>query len=189
MFAIYARVRLIKKPIWMDDFCVKYNQPYDYHITLIQCRFIDETEISKLKEKVDRFFAPPAGGLTIPNHKIEVDFSIPVIDNEGAEKGEACILINAKKNDKLINLQKNLVELMVDYKDFYKPKLEEYELNFEPHITVAMDLDKKQFIEAKKDFKDDFECIGLVDEIVLSIVNEITPDESNNPNNLIIYKL
>lgn len=189
IFAIYARVRLIEKPNWLDDFCKKYGQPYDYHITLTQCRFISDADIPKLKEKVDRFFAPPAGGLSIPNHKIEVDFSIPEIDDEGVEKGEGCIMINAVKNDELINLQKNLVELMVDHKDFYKPKYQEYERNFEPHITVAMDLDKEQFDSAIKDFRDDFRCVGVVDEIVLSIVNKISPEESNNPNNLTIYKL
>lgn len=185
IFAIYTRVNLIKKPTWLDDFCKKYNQPYDYHITLVQCRFIDEVEIPKLKEKVDEFF----NGLSISDHKIEVDFSIPVIDDGGVEKGEGCIMINAVKNDQLINLQKNLVKLIVNYKDFYKPKLEEYERNFEPHITVAMDLDKEQFESAIKDFRSDFQCIGIVDEVVLSIVNEISPEESKNINNLTLYKL
>jgi len=185
IFAIYAKVRLINKPTWLDGFCIKYNQPYDYHITLIQCRYISDADIPKLKEKVDGFFSE----LSIPNHKIEVDFSIPNIDSEGVEEGEGCFMIEAQKNDELINLQKSLVKLMGDYKDFYKPKLQEYEKYFQPHITVAMYLNEKQFLEAKNDFKDDFQCIGVVDEIVLSIVKEITPEESKNPNNLTIYKL
>lgn len=185
IFAIYARVKLIKKPVWLDDFCKKYNQPYDYHITLVQCRFIDETKIPELKEKVDEFFA----GLSILSHKIEVDFSTPVIDSDGVEKGNACIMVNAEKNDRLSELQKNLVKLMSEHSDYYKPELEEYEINFEPHITVAMDLDKTHFQQAKNDFKDDSQCIGIVDEIVLSIVKEITPEEAKNPDNIKIYRL
>lgn len=52
-----------------------------------------------------------------------------------------------------------------------------------------MDLDQAQFQHVKEDFKDDFRCVGLVDEIVLSIVKEITPEESKNINNLTLYKL
>lgn len=189
IFAIYGRVNFVKKPTWLDGFCKRYNQPYDYHITLTQCRFISDTDVSKLKEKVDKFFAPPAGGLSIPNHKIEVDFSIPIIDDEGVEKDEACIMINAKNNNQLIQLQKNLVKLMVDYPNYYKSELEEYERNFQPHITVAMDLNKIRFDQAKKDFKEDFKCIGTIDEVILSIVKEITPDESKNKDNLRVYRL
>ena len=78
---------------------------------------------------------------------------------------------------------------MSDYTEFFKPKLEEYEINFEPHITVAMDLNQTQFDKAKKDFKDNFQCMGVVDEIILSVVKEITLEESKNPDNLTIYKL
>lgn len=185
IFAIYARVRLVKKPDWLDGFCKKYGQPYDYHITLVQSRFIDEDKIPALKEIVNEFLA----GIIVPNHKIELNFSDPIFDADGAEKGEACVMINTEKNDQLLELQKNIVRLMVDYSDYYKPELEGYENNFQSHITVAMDLNKAQFEQAKKDFKDDFQCVGVIEEVVLSIVKEITPDEANNPKNLSVYKL
>ncbi|EKD56057.1 MAG: hypothetical protein ACD_58C00306G0006 [uncultured bacterium] len=99
------------------------------------------------------------------------------------------ILINAEKNDMLIKMQKDLVNLLTDYNEYVKSKYQDYEKNFKPHITVAMDLKEAQFCKAKQDFKDDFQCIGAVEEIVLSVVKEITPSESKNPDNLTIYNL
>ena len=66
---------------------------------------------------------------------------------------------------------------------------EEYENNFNPHITIARDLDSKTLSKAIFEMKDDFACEGIIEEIVLVVVNKKSVKESLDPKNLTIYHL
>ena len=78
IFAVYARVKLLKKPDWLDDFRIKYDEPYDFHITLKQPSFIDEKQIPLIKEKLDHVFS----NFSLSSHKINIIFNEKIIDNE-----------------------------------------------------------------------------------------------------------
>ena len=52
----YAKVELTKKPNWLDDFRSKYDEPYEYHVTLKQPCVIEEDLIPEIKAKLNTFF-------------------------------------------------------------------------------------------------------------------------------------
>lgn len=83
----------------------------------------------------------------------------------------------AKKfNIKDINLEFCLIhEELAEAQQAYRKKLP--------------DLGEAPFNKPKKDFRENFQCMAVIDEIVLSIVKEITPEESKNPDNLRVFKL
>lgn len=55
IFAIYPRLNLTQKPTWFDGFRLKYDEPYELHITLIQPRYIDEQMVDGLRLRVSNF--------------------------------------------------------------------------------------------------------------------------------------
>jgi 2'-5' RNA ligase len=105
-----------------------------------------------------------------------------------ADLEDKSIMISAKNNKILMDLQYKIRTALKDYSNYRKPILEQYETVFKPHITIAMDLGDR-FDEAIKDIGGDTKCIGEITEIILSCVKEDTAKEAKNPKNLTIYKL
>jgi len=182
IFAVYARVKLLKKPDWLDDFRFKYDDRYDFHVTLKQPCFINEEQIPPLKEKLNQIFS----NFYLPDHKINILFNKKTINNE--VEGKACIMILAKNKD-ICNLQSIIKSSLSDYKNYYESELEKYENNFNPHITISRNLDSKTLSMAVSEIKDDFLCEGTIEEIVLVVVNEKTAEETTNPKNFTVYRL
>jgi 2'-5' RNA ligase len=182
IFAVYANVTLTKKPEWLDGFREKYDERYDFHITLKQPCFINEAEIDRLKESVETFFRE----LKVPNGKIDLVFNAMKIDKD--KKGHT-IMLNAKPSGPLIATQRNLRSLLADYTSYVDTRTEDFEKKFVPHITIARHLGDDQFREAMQYMKSDTTCAGEIKEFVLSIVNEISAKEAKNPLNKTIYKL
>jgi 2'-5' RNA ligase len=182
IFAVYARVKLLKKPDWLEDFRMKYDEPYDFHITLKQACFINEKQIPLIKEKLKKVFS----NFSVPNYRINLIFDKKVVDDK--IKDDACIMLFTE-NKEIRNLQKVIKSSLSDYKNYYEPKLEEYENNFNPHISIARDLNSKTLSKAISEIKDDFICEGMIEEIVLVIVNKKSVKESLDPKNLTIYRI
>ncbi len=182
IFAIYAKVVLIKKPIWLDEFREKYDEPYEFHITLKQPCFIEEGKILDLKQKVSDFFEK----LTVPNHQIAIVFEELVIDKD--EEGMT-IMLKAKDASDLIKIQQDLRSWLRDYKGYVKEKYQGYEEQFVPHITVGRHIPEIEEKAALKYFENSYTCEGIVKDAVLAIVNEVTPEEAKNPLNQMVYSL
>jgi 2'-5' RNA ligase len=76
-----------------------------------------------------------------------------------------------------------------DYPSYVTPESQEWEQNFKPHITIARDLSPKRYAAAKNDIGKDFHCTGIIRSVVLVVVENAVPEESNNPKNQTCYTL
>ena len=179
IYAVWAKVKLIKKPNWLDSYRKKYNNLYEFHVTLKQPCFIDNSRLEDIKSKTSKVI----NQINLPNHKINV-----VFENIKADRDDKSIMIMAEKDEKLIELQSKIRSALSAYKNYIEPALEEYENNFQPHLTITGDVGDK-FDEALNDVERDTKCVGEINEIILSCVKENTLEEAKNPKNLTIYQL
>jgi len=183
IFAVYAKVELTKKPNWLDDFRSKYDEPYEYHVTLKQPCVIEEDLIPEIKAKLNTFFS----NLKTPNHKMVLTFNslnVPMVSPD-----DICIMINATKVDEIKELQKNILSTLSEYNSYLDIKYKAYEENFQPHITIGRKLDQQSYAMASKELKDDYICEGVITQIILGVVQNDNPTEANDPNNQTVYNL
>jgi uncharacterized radical SAM superfamily protein len=76
-----------------------------------------------------------------------------------------------------------------DYNFYVDDSTKEYEVNFNPHITIAIDLDEHSREEAEKYFIQDYGFDGVIGELVLATVKDQSIEERKNPNNQKIFVL
>lgn len=183
IFAVYANVILIKKPDWLDDFREKYDEKYDFHITLKQPSFIKTEQVTDVKNKLSSVLAECISS----NHQITVTFDKIAIDEQVIDG--IYIMINAKNNEPLNNLQKNIRTALKGYDNFCEEKSRAYEKIFVPHITIARHLNDKKYKRAKRYLLGDYICEGVIKNIYLSVVKEDNVREAINPNNITSYNL
>lgn len=175
-FQISADFDLTKKPDWFDNFRLKYDLPYDYHITLKTTTNFKREDFDslgrELKAILDKYksFSVVFGELFISQ----------------APSGW-CIMIRAKHNEELFALQKEIAEEFSKYGDHTTKERASYEKDFNPHITIARHLDVEQLEKAKSELKEDLVCEALIDSITLRTVKEDTFEEWSNPENMMIY--
>ncbi|MFZ2523318.1 MAG: 2'-5' RNA ligase family protein [Minisyncoccia bacterium] len=183
IFVVYAKVKLTKKPEWLDGFRSKYDKPYEYHITLKQPCVLEDAEVPEVKAKLSSLFS----SLKISENKIILTFNSLKVYSELPEN--TCIMINSESNAELNELQKSILSALGEYKKYFKEKYKKYEEPFIPHITIGRVLDEKAYAEASEVLKQDYTCEGVVSEVVLAVVQNNTVDEVNDPNNQTVYKL
>lgn len=139
IFAIYTDINLLDKPSWFDEFRRKYDKSWKLHLTLIQPRYIDESDIEALKQKVGDFLisAELAG--------IPLFFNDPIVskDDDGID-----IFLYPAPVTALITLQKQLRNVLVEYNNFVNLQSKEYEIDFKPHITIGRSLTEVRYAEA-----------------------------------------
>lgn len=183
IFAVYAKVELTQKPDWLDDFRAKYDEPYEYHVTLKQPCVIEEDLVSEIKAKLNTFFS----NLKTPNHRILLTFdSLNVPMNV---PDDICIMINATKVDEIYKLQKSVLSTLTEYNSYLDIKYKAYEENFNPHITIGRKLNQQSYAMASKELKDNYICEGTITQVVLGVVQNDNPTEANDPNNQTVYNL
>ncbi len=183
IFAVYARVHLTQKPDWLDDFRSKYDEPYEYHVTLKQPCVIKDELVPELKIKLTNFFS----NLKTPNNKIRLTFdslNVPMVTPD-----DICIMINATKIDEIKELQKSVLLTLSEYNQYLDIKYKAYEENFQPHITIGRKLNQQAYSLASKELKDNYLCEGIITQVVLGVVQNDNPTEANNPNNQTVYNL
>ena len=180
IFAVYTNVTLTQKPDWLDDFRSRYDEPYPYHVTLKMPCDIKEAQVSEIKNLLSKLFSKPG-------NSIELTFNSLRIDDETSD--DVCIMIDAEKNDKIIQLQKDVLRTLSKYNQYHKEKYQEYEKDFKPHITIARNLDEHSYAMASTELKQDFRCKGIITEVVLGIVDNLNATEANNPKNQTIYSI
>lgn len=177
--AVYARVQLVRKPDWLEAFREHYNNSFEYHVTLKQGVYIEESQLPDIQRRLTALLRANI----VPEHTIRLTF-----DHLKTYREDSSILIMARPSDQIVNLQKSIVSALAQYKDYCEPELESYETNFEPHITIAFDLGNR-FDAAIADVQEDVLCEGVISEIVLSCINDVSLQEINNPANRTIYRL
>ena len=176
IFAVYARLNFIKKPEWLDAFRIKYGYPYTYHVTLKQPSYIQEEEIANVKNILAELFSE----LKFPGHKIDIVFDKLVIDTP--------IMIAATGKGDIATLQKEILSALDSYDNsFVKPESWEWEKDFKPHITITDDLEAEKLDQAKVDLGEDVRCEAVIQEIVLTIAQDMTSAESSKDKT--VYKL
>ena len=177
IFAVIANPVLTEKPQWFDEFYRSYGGGYDPYVTLKQSCFVDEKDKRDIQNKLANFFTL----LRIPNHSIDVTFDTIIIPNEG------CIMVNARENSILNQLQKNITLTLKDYSHYTAPELESYEKNFIPHITIAQDVrlvkENLDMIGSDYFFKAEIRTITCI------VVREQSLEEAQNKNNKTLYRL
>jgi 2'-5' RNA ligase len=163
-FAIYTNIILTEKPEWLEEFKNKHNQiKYDDHITLIQPRKVTEREIDEIKTILTSFFKDQTC------KQISLTFDRIDIDETGVEENDGCILV-LTDNQHVIDLQKALLGLLSEYKEYLTPKTEVYEKDFRPHITIVDNLNKERFQLAKADLSGDIVIKGIIAKVILGVV-------------------
>ncbi len=185
IYAVYCIVKLTKQPNWLDDFRKKYDEAYDFHITLKQAAYIEESHFSEIKEMLDGIL----NEFVKTKRKITLTFDKLLLD-EGEKKEESgYIYLFSENNDLIDDLQTKIRNELIDYSDYLNPKSIDYEYDFKPHITIARGLVGDRFNEAVAELKKDYKCEGEITEVILSCVKEISVGEAHNPNNLTEYKI
>lgn len=180
IFAVWGKLEIKNRPKWLVDFMKGSNYGYNFHITFKQPCFINENRADDVKNILSDLFTR----LKYHDHKIEVIF-----DKISPDKNYKSVMIGVTNCPELVDLQKNIINALKDYRNYHKPHHEEYEINFKPHLTIASDLDKSAYSEALGKIPANFKIAGIIKEVVLAIVKEVSPAESKNPNNLHIFNL
>ncbi len=176
IFAVYGRLNLTKKPEWFDAFRAKYGTTLEYHVTLKQSCFIEESQIPDIKGKLNNIFE----NFTVPEHKIDMIF-----DRLYSEKD--AIMVRTKETGPIMDLQKQIRDTLKDYDRYVAPELKTYEYNFHPHVSIVLDLTPQQYAAANKELKPDYQCEGVIEEVVLVVAEQAR--ESVDPENQVIYHL
>jgi len=182
-FALYFRLELKQKPFWLEEFRKKYDEPYDLHLTMIQPRYIEESEEDLLKFKIDKF---------LKENKPSEEEKYLVFDNFTCEKemdGKYTCMLMAQDNIGLINFQKKLREDLKRFDKYVDAITEQYEINFRPHITIGRNINEKSLEEVRSYFKSGYATRAVIGELVLPVVKSNNIEEAKNSNNLTTYKL
>lgn len=177
IFNIVAEFDLTKKPLWLDAFRLKYDKPYRYHISFKTLTYFDEANLENLKNELE----------VIANTHSDIKVIFNELHINSTSKG-GCIMIRAEHNKKLLELQNEISNKFSKFGKHISEEYENFERNFDPHITIARHLTANQFEKAKKDFKKDLFSEAIIDNLVLGVSKKDTFEEWSDPKNKSFYK-
>ena len=185
IMAVYCRVELVAEPNWLKGFREKYDEPFEFHLTLKQSVYIDQDQLSDVKSRVCSVFK----GSSVPSHVIKVTFDELVLDQHDQRDGLGWVYLFSKSGSEVLNdLQVRIRNALQAFDDYVYTESKEYEENFKPHITIARGLNNKSFDEAIRVLGEDYRCEGMIKQIILSCVEKITVDESLKKENLTVLE-
>jgi len=183
IFAVYSSLHLDRKPAWLDDFRARYDEPYEYHITLKQPCYVHDEMIPEIKNVLQVFMATKE----IPHHRIDLKFERLSL-KPNAPKG-GCIMIDALENPILMDLQLGMRKALSAYQNYLTPESSQWERDFTPHITIARHLSPERFEEAKRDLQEDLSCSGWINEAYLQVLDAKNAEEAKKLDNRTIFLL
>ena len=183
IFAAYLTIDLAEKPGWLDDFRKKNNAWFEFHITLIQPRYIEDDQIENLKARISEFLKDRQ--FSIDGKRLS--FDEPVFDE--SPEGKYLFMWFAKENLKLTRLQKDMVDLLKDYDKFIDESTKEYETNFKSHITIAENIDADQKSKAEMFLSLNSRCEGIIKAMALPIIKNTSKEERENKDNIVLYEI
>lgn len=183
IFAVVAKVQLTQQPLWLEGFFRKHGTTFGHHVTLKQVCNLEEGKIQDVKNRLEVFFR----GLSVPDYKIELSFDDLFVDKDA--DGLETIMINAKENSVINELQLGILSCLKPYNDYVNKGTEKFEKNFKPHITIASNLDPAQFESVRAELGREYFCKGLINEIYLIIADKPGAEEGAKPENQTMYRL
>jgi 2'-5' RNA ligase len=160
-FYVSADFELSTKPEWLDNFRRKYDEPYEYHITLKNETYTSMENVETLGEIL--------GKIVSQYNPFTVTFKN--IYHDKTPKGEV-IMIKAEENKTLLELQKTVRESLKAFGPHVKAHHKAFEDNFNPHITIARHLSEEQFISAIQEVGESTICEAIIDKVVLTTTEE-----------------
>lgn len=181
IFAVYLKINLTERPDWFDEFRSLYSPRSILHITLVQPRYIQENDIESVKEKVAQVLSEFV--FTEDDKKIIFDAT----DIEKDADGDSSFLWFIQENKLIVNLQKRLVEELKNFSKYCNEVTKQYESNFKPHMTVTDAIQNRA--EVVELLSRDQKCAGVLTELALPIVKDKSIEETENPKNILLFKL
>lgn len=158
-FAVYSKVKLTKKPTWLNRFKKDYLKE-DWHITLKQTCWIKDRQVCDIQNKINELHKE----LKFKDGKIYIKFDRLVVEKEKEEGGKT-IMIRATHNKYIHLLQKKIVRALKGYNDYNVQESRIWEKNFKPHITLVGNLEEKEFLKIQSYIRQDYVCEGTIDSI------------------------
>ena len=181
IFALYLRIDLTIKPAWFDRVRGAHASRSILHITLIQPRYVDESQIGELKNRVDRVLSVLK--YNAEDKKIFFDRT----EIEKKEDGQYLFMWFIKRSKFIVDLLKKLVEELKIFNNYCNEVTKEYESNFRPHMTVADMITNET--EIHELLLKDSACEGFSVDFVLPIVKDKSVEESENQNNFTVFNI
>lgn len=163
-FDVYAHVELIDPPKYLLALWNKHRRDRQPYITLKQTCFIEDKDIPRVKELLDAYFVGREGAREI---NLVFDRAIP-------PAGGDILMLAAKDSTELSKLQSDIVSTLGDYRNYIEDRLESFEKNFTPHLTVAIGLGEEEKSSIFKKLQEVCPCEGIVKEVVLSVDDNLT---------------
>ncbi len=183
IFATYLTLHLTRKPEWLDDFLSAYHEPVELHITLTQARYIEEGQIDVLYAAVGRVLNEH---LQLPRES-RVLFDKLIVDQE--PDGTYTYMLTTTRNTFISNLQHDMRAAIAQHVHYVDVATKEYEEHFMPHITIATNIDEAAKPEVEKYVGNGFECEGVIDALVLPVVDNTSVEERTDRTKQRVYKL
>jgi len=177
-FQISANFDLKVKPIWLNDFRSKYDLPYNYHITFKTTTNFKSGDFENLNTELKN----------ISNNHIPFAVIFDELFISPSSSGW-CIMIKAKYNKELLKLQEEIAKKFSKYGNHATEERENFEKNFNPHITIARHLTLEQLEKAKSELKKDLICEAIIESLTLTTVKEDTFEEWTKPINRTLHKI
>lgn len=160
-FAVFSKVKLIKKPSWLNKFEKDYLEN-SWHITLKQPCCIEAKKVQDIKNKLKE----ASEKIKIKNKIINIKFDKLIVAKEKSN-GRKTIMICPADNKEICKLQKKIVSALKGYSNYCEEENKIWEKHFNPHLTIASNLDRKEFLKAKKYIKENHFCEGIIDGFTL----------------------
>jgi len=173
IFAVYSVVKFENNQTLLNNFREKYDEPYNAHITFKQPVYTDEAEIDNVKKILSKLHKP----------KSKIDIKLNSI-----KESAGLLMLEVKKNEMLADLQNRIMVLLSEHTNYVDATTKQYEINFEPHITVARNINKQNILLVKHELEKILPLKASVNSITLAIVSDISPKESRDHKNLTEYK-
>lgn len=186
IYAIYGTVDLIDLPMWLKGFREKYDKPYDFHITLKQMAYIDVSELSRIKSSFEEILKMTP----FPQKRMRLEFNRVELSEHDTDDDRGYIYVFADQRNRLLDASQKLIrEKLSDFSNYYFKDSRTYELDFNPHLTIARSLNARMFTQAVSELPKQITLIGEVTSIVVSCVKDLSLEETRKPENFITYSL
>jgi len=184
-YAVYCRINLTPEPKWLLSFRAKYDKPYDFHLTLKQTAYIDEDQLTTIKQRVAKIVAAYASLEKLPT----LHFDKLVLDEYDDYDHLGWIYLFSNQRSSVVDeLQYSIRTALTEFSDYVNPASDEYEHDFKPHITIGRELNSRRYGLAVKELPPDLVCDGEISEVVVTYNVEEDGNEINRLVNNTVYE-
>ena len=179
IFFLALEFELDEKPNWLDGFRIKYDEPFNYHLTLKYGTLIKQNDLPKLKGEVK--------SIANANKPLMLEFEDYFFNK--TETGNV-IMVLAKHNENLLRLQNMVVRKLDVFGETWKPYYKDFDNNFKPHISIARNLSDDEYKTAKSELKEQIYCKAKISKLALMVVDDHpTVEDFLNPQNTTYFDL